>query len=163
MPLSEVFAAIQRQSGNTILDYRRQFGQSADDTKMKIDFQRMPFWPALDRLLDQAQLTIYPFCERPAIGVVAATGRERGSRSGAACYSGPLRIEPMGLSPARDLRQADGSLVATVEVAWEPRLRVINLMQRMADVSAVDSQGESLPAANREAQLEVPVSGAAPR
>ena len=46
----------------------------------------------------------------------------------------------------RDLRESDGrSLVVSVEAAWEPRLRIIGLMQRMADVKAVDAQGRPLP------------------
>jgi hypothetical protein len=162
VPLSEVFAALQRQSGNTIVDYRRQFGQPSGDPKLKVDFRRMPFWAALDRVLDQAELTPYPFCQQPAIGVVAALGGRRGARTSLACYSGPLRLEPASVVARRDPRRDEGSLVVEVEVAWEPRLRIIGLAQRMADLAAVDSRGEPLPAANREGQLEMPISGSAP-
>ena len=52
-------------------------------------------------------------------------------------------------------------LIVNVETAWEPRLRIIGLTQRMADVTAVDEKGNPLPAANAEAQLEIPTSGEA--
>jgi hypothetical protein len=48
-----------------------------------------------------------------------------------------------------------------VETVWEPRLRIIGLTQRMADVKAVDEKGNSLPVADAEAQLDVPTSGEA--
>ena len=54
-----------------------------------------------------------------------------------------------------------GLLVVTLEAAWEPRLRVISLVQRMADVCAIDDRGHPLPVADRQAQREVPVDGEA--
>ena len=81
---------------------------------------------------------------------------------GRACYSGPFRFEPVSIVARRDLRRPDaGSLVVTLEAAWEPRLQIISLMQRMADVRAVDERGEPLPVADPAAQPEVPISGEA--
>ena len=47
----------------------------------------------------------------------------------------------------------------TLEAAWEPRLRIIGLVQRLADVCATDERGDSLPAADRQAQQEALVDG----
>ncbi|MBU4398937.1 MAG: hypothetical protein KKE86_06325 [Planctomycetes bacterium] len=161
-PLSVVLAAFEQQSGNSIVDYRRRFGQPTTDTELKIDFERTPFWPALDRVLDQAGLTVYPFAERRAIGVVSKVGGKQTARFGRACYSGPLRFEATGIVARRDLLEQDGrSLIVTVEAAWEPRLRAIILLQRMADVTAVDRSGRPLPVADPQAQLETSPSGAA--
>lgn len=162
MPLSVVLAAFEQQSGNAIVDYRRKFGQPMPDMELKIDFERTPFWPALDRVLDQAGLTVYPFAERRAIGVVAKMGGKHTARFGRACYSGPFRFEATGIVARRDLLEQDGrSLIVTVETAWEPRLRPIILLQRMADVTAVDRRGRPLPVADPRAQLETSPSGAA--
>jgi hypothetical protein len=61
------------------------------------------------------------------------------------------------------LREANGGLLqVTLQVAWEPRLGMINLVQRMADVAAVDERGQPLPVADHQAQLDVPISGNAP-
>ncbi len=162
MPLSAVLAAFEQQSGNAIVDYRRKFGQPTTDTELKIDFERTPFWPALDRVLDQAGLTVYPFAERRAIGVVSKMGGKQTARFGRACYSGPFRFEATGIVARRDLLEQNGrSLIVTVEAAWEPRLRPIILLQRMADVTAVDRRGRPLPVADPQAQLETSLSGAA--
>jgi len=161
MPLSVVLAAFERQSGNPIVDYRRRFGQPATDPELKIDFQRTPFWPALDRVMDQAGLRLYPFADRRAIGVVSRTGGKQIARFGRACYSGPFRFEAASIVARRDLLAENGrSLTVTVEAAWEPRLRAIILVQRMADVGARDQLGRPLPVADPQAQLEASPSGA---
>ena len=96
MPLANVLAAFQRQSGNNIVDGRKDSGQPAADPQLKVNFDKAPFWSALDRLLDQAGLTVYPFSEQAAIKVVASPGVKPVARVGRACYVGPFRIEPDG-------------------------------------------------------------------
>jgi len=159
MPLSKILAELRRQSGNTIVDHREKSGQPAADPTLKVSFDKTPFWQALDQVLDQAGLTVYPFAERAAINVVAMPGEKPTARKGRACYSGPFRFEPISVLARRDLRQGESSLVLNVETAWEPRLRIIGLTQRMADVKAIDERGNSLPVADAEAQLEIPTSG----
>jgi hypothetical protein len=124
-----------------------------------VHFDKTPFWPALDQVLDQAKLTIYPYAERRAIHVVATDAKR--PRFGRASYSGLFRCEAINIAARRDLRRGEGLLVVSVETLWEPRLRVIGLAQRMADVTATDEQGHPLPVANREAQLEIPAGSAA--
>jgi hypothetical protein len=159
-PLSKILATFQEQSGNTIVDYRRQFGQPAPDPKLTIKFGKTPFWPALDRLLDRAGLTIYAYGQPHAISVVAASSERRKLPAGRIGYSGPFRFEPTSIVARRDLREAAGrSLSLAIEAAWEPRLQPISLMQRMADLRAVDESGEPLPVADREAQPEIPIGG----
>ena len=163
MPLSKILTALQRQTGNPIVDDRSQRGQPVTGLALKVDFDRTPFWPALDQVLDQAGLTVYPFSDDPAIHVVASSDGRPSARFGRASYSGPFRIEATSIAARRDLRSADSHrLTVGVEAAWEPRLRVIGLMQRMADVEAADEHGRVVPSADRAAQLEIPVSGDAP-
>lgn len=151
MPLSKILAAFQQQSGNTIVDAREKLGQPAADTELNVKFDKTPFWPALDQVLDQAGLTLYPFAEQPGLSVVASLGAATGARSGPACYVGPFRIEPVEVTARRELRQPLGQLLTVgVEVVWEPRLRMISLAQRMADVAAVDERGRPLPVAEAE-------------
>ena len=158
MPLSKILSAIQEQTGNTIVDFRRRFGQQAPDPELDVDFDKTPFWEALDRVLDQAELSVYPYGEAKAVSVVARTDTQL-PRSAQASYSGPFRFEAIGIRAERDLRNpGNDSLVLTLEVAWEPRLAPINLQQRMADLMAVDENGAPLPIAVRQAELEVPVN-----
>ncbi len=157
MPLKAVLAAFQSQTGNRIDDLRGQFGQLSPDPALKVDFDRTPFWPALDRVLDQAGLSIYPYAPRRAIGVVANLGQERRDRAGRVSYRGPFRFEADSVVARRELRQVDrNSLVVGIDVLCEPRLRIINLMHQMRDVAAVDEQGKPLPALSRDAKTEMP-------
>src|SRR5262249_42098769 len=56
MPLSEVLAALTEQTGNKIVDLRPAQGQVIEDPKLKVNFNKTPFWQALDRVLDDAKL-----------------------------------------------------------------------------------------------------------
>jgi hypothetical protein len=160
MPISKVLASIQEQSGNKIIDYRAQFGQPATDVELKINFYKMPFWQALDQVLDQAQLTIYPYGDEPGLNIV---GRAPGQslRVQNAVYSGPFRFEPVRLVAQREFGDSKtSSLHLTVDAAWEPRLKPIVLTQRLADIDAVDERGRPLAVESSEAELDMTVEGA---
>jgi hypothetical protein len=154
MRLSKIIAAFERQSGNAIIDGRERLGQPESDPLLKVGFDKTPFWAALDELLDQAGLSVYPYSERPAIEIVAETENRR-ARHGRACYSGPFRIEPTEIVARRGLRRSnDQSLAVAVEVAWEPRVRVIQLVSRLSDVTATDDRRQPLAVADAAARLE---------
>ncbi|MGD0382116.1 MAG: hypothetical protein ABSA77_01255 [Thermoguttaceae bacterium] len=159
MPLSKVLSALEEQSGNKIVDYRERFGQPASDPALKVHFDKTPFWQALDQVLDQANLTVYPFGDEPGLNIV---GRALGQtlRVQNAVYAGPFRIEPTRLDAQRDLSNSKASVLRlTIEVAWEPRLKPIGLAQRLADVQAVDDRSGRLKVESEEAEIEVPVEG----
>jgi hypothetical protein len=157
-PLSEVLAEFTRQSGNKFKDVRRQMGQEVPDPKVTFDFEKILFWEALDKTLDQANLTIYHFADSDALGIVAR-GEKQLPRTGHASYAGPLRLEATQLAAERDLRATpgSGSLKLTLEIAWEPRMRPINLQQPLADIKAVDDRGNAIQVEATAGQLERPV------
>ncbi len=157
MPLSKILEAFQEQSGNKIVDYRRQFSQPATDPKLTVNFEKTPFWPALDRLLDQAGLTLYPYTPERGLGVVDALGKVA-PRTGRASYSGPFRFEAVWIRAHRDLtRQDDQALVVTFNAEWEPRLRIVSFFTRDADIRAIDEHGNPLPVYNDTVGREIPV------
>jgi len=158
MPLGKVLAALEQQSGNRIVDLRKRFGHPLSDPEVKATFDQTPFWQALDRVLDQAGLTVYDYGEQRAIHVVGR-GETQLPRSGAACYNGPWRFELTEVTAQRDLRSADGqSLRLGLEVAWEPRLKPISIKQRLDELRAVDENDDPLTVDARKAELEVPVA-----
>ena len=159
--LSEVLAEFTRQSGNKFKDVRRQMGQEVPDPKVTVDFDKTLFWEALDKTLDQANLTIYHFAESDALGIVAR-GEKQLARTGHASYAGPLRLEATQLAAERNLRSDSdgGSLKLTLEIAWEPRMRPITLQQPLADLKAVDDRGNAIPIEAAAGQLERPVDAA---
>ena len=156
LPLSKVLAALEAQSGNKIVDFRKRRGQPVADPKLKLAFDKTPFWEALDKVLDQAELIVYPFGDERTISLIGR-GDAPAPGAAAASYGGPFRFEPIRIVAIRDLRNPDGqSLRLVLSVAWEPRLKPISLKQRMADLKAIDESGNPLAVDDRLAQLEVP-------
>lgn len=158
MPLSKVIAALAEQSGNKIEDNREKFGQPTSNPPIKVNFEKTPFWEALDDVLDQAGLALYPFADGSGLNIVAKNEKQLPLSDGAS-YAGPFRFTPTDVAATRTLRtDAPASLKVSVETAWEPRLKPIALRQKMEDIEATDEHGNLL---NLEgpADLEVPVDG----
>ena len=156
LPLSKVLAALEAQSGNKIVDFRKRRSQPVADPKLKLAFDKTPFWEALDKVLDQAELIMYPFGDERTISLVGR-GDAPAPGAAAASYGGPFRFEPIRVVAIRDLRNTDGqSLRLMLSVAWEPRLKPISLKQRMADLKVVDENGNPLAVDDSQAELEVP-------
>jgi hypothetical protein len=139
MPLSEAMERLQQQSGNVVVGYENR------DATIKADFEDIPYWEALDQVLDQAQLTINPYGGKANALTVQARPDGQSLRYGRASYAGPFRFEAIRVQAQRDLRnsQIQGMRV-TVEVSWEPRTTPIFLAQPLGDVSAVDEDGVSV-------------------
>lgn len=155
MPLSKILAELRKQSGNDIVDLRERFGHAATDPKLDVNFDKVPFLKALDEVLDEAELTVYPFDQSAAVAFVAR-GETQGPRVGRATYNGPFRFEATEVVAKRDLRDTSGqALRVTLEVSWEPRLKPISIMQRLADLKAVDENGNSLQIDSARGKLEV--------
>lgn len=160
MLFSEAVAAITEQTGNKLVDYRERFNQEGSDPKIKVELDKVPFWQALDTVLDAASLTIYNFDEEQ--GALAYTSRSDNAvpRLGKASYSGLFRLEPTRIEAVRDLKNSNvHSLKLVTDAIWEPRVRPIVLEIPLADVSAKDEQGGEIGIDRGEGTLEVPVEG----
>jgi hypothetical protein len=156
MPLSKALAALAEQSGNKIKDCREDFGQPKNDPTIKVDFEKTPFWKALDQVLDRAELSLYPFADGPGLNVIAKSEKNLPLGDSVA-YAGPIRFHPTQAMSIRDLRtDTSPTLRVTVETAWEPRLKPIAIRQRLKDIEATDDRGVRL-SVDGEANLDVPV------
>jgi hypothetical protein len=157
LPLADVLVEISKQTGNKIYDLREEFGQETTNPDLKIDFDKTPFWAALDQVLDQADLNIYSYASEEGIAIVNRA-ESRLPRFGQATYSGSFRFEGTEFVARRDLRDPDShTLQLMVEAAWEPRLQPIVMMQLIDDLAAVDDQGEGVPLAMTGNELEFPI------
>ncbi|MFO0898934.1 MAG: hypothetical protein U0836_16035 [Pirellulales bacterium] len=156
LPLAEVLAAIEKQTGNKLVDYREKFGQDTEAKKVSVNFSDTPFWQAMDQVLAQAGLGVYAYSGEPGLAIVARAGGP--DRTKGAVYRGAFRLEPLRLEARRDLRnpQTDGLKVA-VEIGWEPRSAPIALVQKLESLSAVDENGAPLEVDGRHGQLEANV------
>ena len=158
LPLSEILAAIEKQTGNKVTDLREEFGQDVGDPKLKVDFDQTPFWKALDQVLDLAGLSIYPYtAEGGGVGLTSRADTQL-PRFDRAVYAGAFRVEATEFVARRDLRDPmSHSLNLTLEAAWEPRLQPIVVMQPMEGVEAVDDNGQPVAVAASGNELEIGV------
>ena len=164
MPVSEAIAKISEQTGNKLVDYRERFNQEGANPKIKVALEKVPFWQALDTVLDAASLTIYNYDEEKGALAYTSRGDNAAPRVGRASYGGLFRLEPSKIEAARDLKASQmHSLKLTVDAVWEPRVRPIVLEVPLGDISAKDENGKDIEIDRGEGTLEVPVeaSGAA--
>jgi hypothetical protein len=158
MPLNDVLAAIEKQTGNHIIDFRPQFGEQVQNQPISAKFRNTAFWPALDEVLDQAGLTVYNFSGEEGLSIVGRSPSQL-PRARRADYSGAFRIEATEFTAHRDLRDpASHTLELDIEASWEPRLRPIVILQSADWITARDDQGRALPLSSKNEQLEVNIT-----
>ena len=157
MELEQLFEQIRTQTGNRLTDHREQFGQNATPRPVTIELTDEPFWPALDKILDAAKMTVYPFSGEETLALI---DREQGAlpRITGASYAGPFRIEAVNVVARRNLRSPEqqGTRVE-LEIAWEPRLRPIALSQPIESLEITADDGSPIAVANSQAVLNVEV------
>jgi hypothetical protein len=145
IPLSQIFSEIEQQTGNRIDIGRLQLGGQTPDLKLNVDFSQTPFWEAIDRLLDQANLTADAFGAEEGAILLRPRPPGHGDRARRADYAGPFRFEPVRVEAVRDLRNpSNQALRVALEIAWEPRLNPISFQQPRSSLQALDENGQSL-------------------
>ncbi|GAG09287.1 unnamed protein product, partial [marine sediment metagenome] len=165
-PLSVVLKKLEEQSGNKIVDFRDFRGQPKTDPPISVDLQEVPFWKALDEVLQQAGMSTYPYAiddeGEPLRGVAFVAGSLGGqAKNRHTCYEGPFRMQPLNVVARRDLREPMASgLDLEIEIAWEPRLAPILLTVIGDSVQAVDSADQPI-AVRAMGRRAIEVHGAA--
>ncbi|MEX0865927.1 MAG: hypothetical protein WD030_01125 [Pirellulales bacterium] len=148
LTLSEALAKLTNQSGNRIVDYRNVLRQEATDPKLTLDLQDVPFWQALDVILDEADLALFPRAELDEAGIAIAEPMHAGAATKWIAYDGPFRMALIRLASLRDLTDsASNRMQATVQIICEPRLQPIMMTLPMDSISAETADGERLAAA----------------
>jgi hypothetical protein len=158
LPVSQVLAEIQKQTGNVILLGDPDQPLPAErEPKVNVKFDQTPFWQALDDVLGQARLKVYPYAEGNGLQLTFRPENEK-PRSSLVSYMGAFRFEVVSALAKRVFRAADGgALDLTLEAGWEPRLAPITLDQPIGAIEAVDENGKPIKVSQDRAQLEVPV------
>lgn len=157
-PLADVLKEIEKQTGNRLVDGRETNGQDAPELKVTIKVADVPFWQALDEVLDQVNLAPYPYGGEE--GGLSLVVRDQGvlRRAGRATYAGPFRIEPTRAAADRGLRNPDSSgLDVDLEVSWEPRLRPVALAQDAEDLEVKSDDELEIPATSEGELFNVEV------
>ncbi|MHB0957637.1 MAG: hypothetical protein ACYC0X_17980 [Pirellulaceae bacterium] len=157
MSLAEALQAIEQQTGNVLL-------QDEDyEQRVTLDLQQVPFWEALDRVLDEGGLTIDPFAgdQRSLRIRPAQSGMVR--QAPHVHYQGVFRIEPTMVSAVRDLRTADLAVMRIrVSIAWEPRITPILLSQPLDQLEARDDSGRAVKVSGGQGTVAASVESDVP-
>ncbi|WP_231741915.1 hypothetical protein [Stieleria varia] len=137
--LAEALEAISRDSG---IEFE---GGDNDTIAIQSVSTPLPFWHAVDLVLDQADLDINFYSGETGTLALVERAEDRPSRVDSAAYSGVYRIEPTAVSSRRVLNQPDQSaLNISLEIAWEPRLTPIGLTIPIDQLSGTLDNGQPL-------------------
>lgn len=149
MSLAEALDALEQQTGNKIA------AMPPGDHQVQTDFLKMPYWEALDRLLDQAGLTVNVYGGEFNALSLAPRPEGEAPRVGKATYAGVFRIEPVRIRADRNLRNPEiQGLRLTVEISWEPRVTPISLELPLADLTVVGDQDQPLEVDAQQGSVE---------
>ncbi len=158
MTLAKALQAMQESSGNAIEGYT-----DFADQLVTIDVEQMPFWEALDQVLDQAKLTIYPYAGDDAVLRIVRRNDDQAERSGRAYYEGVFRIQPTYVSAAQDLLNPSiKGLRLRLSVAWEPRAKPIAITLPLSEITARDDRGNLIPVDGAAGRLSAAVENNVP-
>jgi len=160
MTLSEAMAGIEKQTGNKVIDKRAEQTQETPDPKIKLTLDKVPFWQALDTVLDAASLQLYNYDVESGYLAYVARGEGALPRSPRGSYGGLFRLEPTLLEARSDLRNPmNRVLKLTVDVAWEPRVRPVVLELAPGDLKGTGEAGGEIASDAGDETLEFPVRG----
>lgn len=150
-PVADVFAELEKQTGNKVIGFE-DVGSDID-----IDFKDKPYWQALDEILDKASLSVNQFSQESGQLTVMARPDGQIDRVGRAHYAGLFRYEAVRVQSVRELLNPTlENMRVTLNVSWEPRLTPISLSQPFDQITALDADGNALEM-TAEGQQNVPV------
>lgn len=120
-------------------------GAINESLAVKIDVKKLPFWNAVDEVLDSANLDIDRFGGVPQTLKLVPRSEDRPRRSDNAAYSGVFRIEPINVTARRDLQNPKLSgLDLMIDIAWELRLTPIGISLPLKEFGAKLDNGDVL-------------------
>jgi len=145
MTLVEAMENISKQTGNVMA------GHEDVSMKVKTEFQDVPFWMAIDQLLDEGKLATESLGGRPNTLVLNARPEGQANRAGNAFYQGPFRVQALRIVARRDLLvEQTNSMNVVSNISWEPRLNPISFYHPFESVEAVDDQGNAIEVGQKQ-------------
>ncbi|HJN13123.1 MAG TPA: hypothetical protein QF564_30890 [Pirellulaceae bacterium] len=157
MSLADALQSLEKQTGNRVTSDEEQVGT------VKVDFDKVPYWRALDQILDQAGLSVDENGGESNTLVLRAASDGEVRRADAATYSGVFRFEPIRMESRRDLRDPGvNGLRLSVNVSWEPRIKPILLRQALDSLTITADKGDSLSFATARGALNASAANGVP-
>ncbi len=151
--LADALQTIAQATGNQIEGY-----EDLRDERVTVDVRQVPFWEALDRVLDAVKLTVDPYSGHSGTLRVEPRPDGQANRFETAYYEGPFRLEATHVTAVRDLRNPLlTGLRVRLSIAWEPRTKPISITVPLAEIVAQDNLGRVVPADNVRGRLTAAV------
>lgn len=145
MTVTDALKELEKQSGNKLI------GIEGREKKINLELKDVPFWQALDKILDEGQLTVDDYGGGGEALQIIPRVETANDRSGNVHYQGIFRIAPARLSVAKNLENPELDLFRlTLKVSWEPRLRPISLNIPLDIVKVQDDVGDDVPLSRTE-------------
>jgi hypothetical protein len=155
LKLSEVLKSIAAQSGNTIVDYREEFGQDADDNEIDLAINNVEFWPALEQLLEKGGLALYPYADKGGLAIVMRD--VPATNTAHVRYAGVFRLDPTQVVAERNLQDNRHAVHLRLAIAWEPRTKPLAIWLPLESLTGRDDLGGEIGAAEA-GSLEAPAN-----
>jgi hypothetical protein len=158
--IQDVLQKITEQTENPIHDGWSKTDALLGQRLLELDLDKVPFWEALDEILDVAGLTIAPFSEERGLLLVPAAKGESVVKPPQATQ-GPFRVLAADVHASRSLEHENqGSLIYDLHILWEPQLRPVAMNLRMASVKGIGDGDEEVSPADRNSDPQIQVPGA---
>lgn len=125
--------AIHAQTGIEVLP-----PDDADIVLKDLNFDKTPFWQAIDRIALRGDLRVSLYGRDGKVGLVKD---EKGYREMPISYSGMFRTTLKRVVVVRDLETDAHFCLAKLEVAWEPRFQAFLLDSRPENLEVTDDKG----------------------
>jgi hypothetical protein len=148
--LGAALEAISRDSGI-------EFEHDADESSAITPYETpLPFWHAVDYVLDQAKLDIDFYGSEGETLRLVPSPPDRPSRVDAAAYAGIYRLEPVIVTSRRVLRNANLSgMNVELEICWKPDAHPVGITLPLKQVSAKLDDGATVRAQQQEGTIDI--------
>lgn len=142
--------AISRDSGI-------EFGHRADeDASIEPYPGVLPFWHAVDYVLDQAKLDIDFYAGDDGVLTLRPRNQARPSRVDSAAYAGIYRLEPMIVSSRRVLTDASLSgMNIELEISWKPDSQPVGITLPLGQITARLDDGITIGAQEIQGTIDI--------
>jgi hypothetical protein len=139
MTVADALAEISKQTGNKFI------GAENRDQELDLELLELPFWEAVDTVLDNAKLTIDDYGGDGLAVQIVTRSDFATDRLGQVDYEGIFRISPARISLAKNLENpAFDAFRVTIRVAWEPRLQPISINVPLSELTVKDEIGDEI-------------------
>ena len=140
--LADAIAAIQKQTGNQIVDLREEFGQQTTNPEFSVEWQDKEFWPAMDELATKTGLAFYLHTGERQIGLVMGPNPPK-----PLAYAGPLRISFEQIVRRIQFETNQKECLLQIEIGWEPKVRPILFEVKPDELEVIDDQDRKIAVA----------------